>query len=375
MNARVGQLTDQYLRALKTYCSEGGEAALLRAYQLGRAALADGLGVLEMAALHQDALVSTLIETLAAQDGARIAERASEFLAESLAPFELTRRGFQELTTTLSDLNRGLQHRLDAALQDIESARDQLLRQQRLEELKNEFICLVSHEVRTPVTSIHGAISLLQAGLGGELNEQGRQLVAVAHRNSQRLLRFVTDILDLQKIEAGTVTFDLRPIELASFLEQAVEANRGYASQFAVTLSLGSVPRDLSVFADVDRLMQVMANLISNAAKFSPSEQPVTIEARRRGQVVRVSVRDRGPGIPEDFRDRVFEKFAQDGRSSDRGGFGLGLSITKGIVERLGGRVGFETAAGQGTTFYVDLPEWQPERLTEPREEAWAGSR
>jgi signal transduction histidine kinase len=365
MKAAARELRETYERALSDYARSGAEEGLLHAYELGRRAVGDGMGVLEMTALHQQALGSPGVAEQALADPPRMAGRASEFLAEALAPFELTRRGFEQLSQTLHAANKGLEDRLRAALQAEGAARDELLEGRRLEQLKNEFICVISHEVRTPLTSIHGALNLLKSGLGGQLNEQGEQLLDVAHRNSQRLVRLVTDILDLQKIESGVMTFNMQPLEVAPFLGQAVEAARGYAGQFGVRLELGPMPAGVRVRADPDRLMQVMDNLLSNAAKFSPADAVVTAAAERREGRVRFTVQDHGPGIPEEFRSRIFGRFAQAEVAGPRQGFGLGLSITKAIVEQFGGRLDYATASGEGTTFFFDLPEPPPGRAVE----------
>jgi signal transduction histidine kinase len=146
---------------------------------------------------------------------------------------------------------------------------------------------------------------------------------------------------------------------LAGPLAAAVEANQPYGSRFEVVLELAEVPRDAYVLVDADRIMQVLTNLLSNAAKFSPPHARVTLGAERRGAEVRISVTDRGPGIPRNFRDRIFQRFAQADSSTtrQREGTGLGLSISKAIVEHLGGRIGFESQEGAGTTFFIDLPE------------------
>jgi signal transduction histidine kinase len=372
----VRQMARQYSPALREYCAEGGEAALLRAYQLGRRAVGEGLGVLEVAALHEQHLVETLLERRALGDSARVAKRASEFFAECLAAFELTRRGFEEAHAMLRELNHGLTERLNSALRDFETAQDQLVEQRRIEQLKNEFISIMSHEVRTPLTSIHGALNLLKSGLGGDLDEQGRRLLDVAYRNSQRLVRLVNDLLDLQRIESGTMTLNMRPVTLPPLLKQALEVNQNYADQFGVRLVLGRVPAGARVRVDADRLMQVMTNLLSNAAKFSPAGESVVVEAGRRGRHLHVAVTDRGPGVPPEFRGRIFQKFAQAEPYSDRGGSGLGLSITRAIVEHLGGRIGFESEAGR-TTFYFELAEWRPRPNAREQadEDAWAAGR
>ncbi len=363
MKTALKSLVDEYSAALVDYLEGGGEAALLRAYQIGRTALGDGLGVLEVAALHQEALVTAVLQMLAPADSARTAARASEFFAESLAPFEMSQRGIQEANAILRDINKELEERVQLILRDYKHARDQLDEQRRMERLKNEFISIVSHELRTPLTSIHGALGLINTGLGGELQPRARQLVDVAYRNSQRLVRLVDDILDLQKIESGAMAFQLHPLEVRPLLEQSIEANQSYAGRLGVALALAGAPAGVRVYGDADRLMQVMTNLLSNAAKFSPPGESVRVAAQRLDGAIRVSVTDRGPGIPEEFKERIFQKFAQADSSTtrDKGGTGLGLSITKAIVERLGGTIDFETDPATGTTFRFDLPEWREE--------------
>ena len=366
-----GALRQEYSAGLHRYCAQGGEAARLGAYQLGRRAAGQGCGVLEMAALHEE-LVSDVVAGLPADESRRIAKRASEFFAECLAPFELTRSGFQQLNATLHETNGTLQRRLELAVEKFEAARHALAEHKRLAHLKDEIISIISHEMRTPLTSIHGALALLGVGLGGGLNKRGRKLLDVACRNSERLVRFVSDGLDLQKMETGTMTFDLQTIELGPFLDQAIEANRAYARELGVTLVLGRATHRARVRADADRLTQVMSNLLSNAAKVSPPHRPVVVEAIRQGGMVRISVHDEGPGVPVKFRRRVFQKFAQAASPTVRGGSGLGLSISKAIVERMGGRIAFDSPAGGGTTFFFDLPEWRRPRGTRKGAEACA---
>jgi signal transduction histidine kinase len=327
------ELARDYALALADYVSGAGEAALLRAYQAGRDTLTHGLGVLELATLHQEALVEVLAN-LAVREHARAARGAAEFFAEALAPFEMSRRGL----------------------------RGQIEERERLERLKDEFISVVSHELRTPLTSIHGSLNLAVGGKLGELPPQAHRFLEIAYRNSRRVVRLVNEILDLQKIESGEIALRARPVELAPLLEDAVEAHHAYAERFEVRIALDGEPPAAKVLADPDRLLQVLANLLGNAARFSPPGETVRVRATRRAGVVRVSVSDRGPGIPEEFRGRVFERFARADASAGRGeGSGLGLSISKAIVERLGGRIGFETEIGRGTTFHLELAEWSEE--------------
>lgn len=228
----------------------------------------------------------------------------------------------------------------------------------QVERMKNEFISTVSHELRTPLTSIRGALGLVIDGFAGEVPEQAREMINIAHNNSERLVRLINDILDMEKIEAGKMTLELRPVELRSLLERAVADNAGYASEHQVRFEIrGRVP-ELQVYVDHDRMLQVLANLLSNAAKFSPAGETVAVSAVLANGSARISVEDRGPGIPEEFQQRIFGKFAQADSSDTRqkGGTGLGLSITKAIVESHGGTIGFDTSADKGTVFHFDLP-------------------
>jgi signal transduction histidine kinase len=191
------------------------------------------------------------------------------------------------------------------------------------------------------------------------------QLLDVARRNSERLVRLVGEVLDVEKIESGALSFDVGPVVVQDLLSQSIEANWAFAAQHEVSLKLGIVPGGTRVRGDFDRLMQVLTNLISNAIKFSDAGTPVEIAATRRKGSVRITVTDEGPGIPESFRPKVFEKFAQADSSVKRrkGGTGLGLSICKVIVERLGGTIGFDSEEGRGSTFYFDLPESPDDRV------------
>jgi signal transduction histidine kinase len=355
----VRDLIEQYALAFKEYCSEGGEAPLRRAYQLGRRAVGAGLGVLEMATVHQEALVAAHLERLALGESSRLAQRGSEFLAETLAPFEMTSQGLEDVSAILSGLNAVLERRLRATLRDLATTQSELLERKRSERLKTEFICMINHELRTPLTSIHGSLDLLQIVAGEGLNERALHLVDIAYRNSERLVRLVDDILELQKFEAGTMTFRMRPLEVLPFLQQAVEANQSYAAARGVSFRVTDVPAGLWIRADAGRLMQVMANLLSNAAKFSPPSACVGVAASREGGCARVSVTDHGPGVPRRFRRRIFQRFARAAASTDKTGSGLGLSICRAILDNMQGRIDFVSEPGR-TTFYFDLPEWHP---------------
>jgi PAS domain S-box-containing protein len=239
---------------------------------------------------------------------------------------------------------------------------EDITERKEIDRMKSEIISIVSHELRSPLTSILTALTLVADGETGDLPEEAKRMIDIAHRNSERLLRLINDMLDLKKIESGKMEFHLQPLELTSLVEQAVETNHAYAQQFGVRLALeGDLPEAM-VNADSDRLMQVLTNLLSNAARYSPPSEAVDVSISRHNGAVRIAVTDHGPGIPEEFRSRIFEQFAQAQSPGARkkGGSGLGLSIAKAIVERMGGQIGFETEVDVGTTFYFDLPEYHP---------------
>ena len=231
----------------------------------------------------------------------------------------------------------------------------------QMEKMKNEFISTVSHELRTPLTSIRGSLGLLSGGAVGELSDQAKEMLKIAGNNTERLLLLINDILDIQKIESGQIAFKFQSLNLMPFLEQVLEDNAAYGEQHGVKFVIAKESIDTRVYADKDRLMQVMANLLSNAAKFSPDNETVEVSiACHQNDSVRISVTDHGPGIPEEFQPKLFERFTQSDSSDSRqkGGTGLGLSITKAIVEKHGGQIGFVSREGIGTTFYVELPEF-----------------
>jgi signal transduction histidine kinase len=241
-----------------------------------------------------------------------------------------------------------------------------------VERMKNEFISTVSHELRTPLTSIRGALGLLEGGVAGPLPPSVAEMVGIAHKNSERLIRLVNDILDLEKMDAGRLELHLKPTELAPLLFQAAQAHQGYADAYGVRVEAVLDAPGAWARVDADRLAQVLANLLSNAIKFSPRGERVTLRLVRHSGALRIAVEDRGPGVPDAFRARMFQKFAQaDGSDTrGRGGTGLGLSIARALVERLGGTLDYVTARDAGTTFWFDLPECLPDSAPDAPPEA-----
>ncbi len=235
-------------------------------------------------------------------------------------------------------------------------------RQLEAERMKKEFTSTLSHELRTPLTSIIGSLQLINSGVLGDLTQDIGELTAVAERNGSRLLDLINDLLDIEKIESGKLTLAPEVFSLNDLVREALVLNRAFAERFKVRFEISSEiagpPPEHKVHADRKRLLQVMTNLLSNGAKFSPDGGTVEIAVRERGRRVRVSVHDRGPGIPEAFRGRIFGRFAQADSTASRqkSGTGLGLAISKRLVEMMQGHIGFESREGGGTTFWFDLP-------------------
>lgn len=233
---------------------------------------------------------------------------------------------------------------------------------------KDEFISAVSHELRTPLTSIRGAMDLMAGGVMGELPAEAMDLLKVGQKNCDRLTRIINDVLDIQKVEAGRMEFSFEVVSLEEVMADSVAALKPYGDRLGVEFRLESSAPGIRVRADTNRLMQVMDNLLSNAAKFSPEGGTVEVELASHGRFARVSVMDRGPGIAPGFQGRVFEKFSQGAAHSprDKAGTGLGLNIARAIVERMRGAIGFRPRPGGGTVFYFDLPLSRDSRDAEP---------
>ncbi len=229
--------------------------------------------------------------------------------------------------------------------------------QKRAEFITQEFVATVSHELRTPITSIKGSLGLMSSGIAGEIPVKAQKLLELASRNSDRLLSLVNDILDIQKIQLGTLDFHLKTIDIVAVVRQSIEVNELYAQNLGIKI-IGELPAyPIYVMGDSDRLIQVMSNLLSNAAKFSKSEGQVYARVVLAGKKVCIEVEDYGLGIPESFKDKVFMKFAQADDAKHRSkGTGLGLSIAKAFIERMGGSIHYESTENVGTKFYFYLP-------------------
>ncbi len=227
----------------------------------------------------------------------------------------------------------------------------------RARDVRAEFISMISHELRTPLTSIHGSLELVGSGRFGELDQRAERLVGIAAKNTDRLIRLSDDVLDLTRLQSG-LRLALSDVDVADAVENAVHAVEGVADRVGVALD-AQCP-SCPVRGDLDRLVQVFTNLLANAVKAAPAGSTVSVRHTRSGDRVEVAVRDRGPGVPQQDVDRIFEPFVQLGGPS-AGGIGLGLSITRGIARAHGGSVRVCSAVGEGSTFTVVLPVAGPD--------------
>lgn len=226
------------------------------------------------------------------------------------------------------------------------------------ERRKDDFVSTVSHELRSPLTSIKGSMGLLLSNAAGDLPKPARGLIEIAHRNAERLVLILNDMLDLEKIAAGGMDFAIERTDMAALVREAEQTSAVHAARFDLTIEVIGADSPAPINTDANRIMQVLNNLLTNAAKFSYAGGKITIALDQTDTGVRVSVHDTGTGIPQSEQHKIFTRFA-DMSNSDRaakGGTGLGLSISKAIIEGLGGSIGFESNQNVGTTFSFMLP-------------------
>lgn len=252
--------------------------------------------------------------------------------------------------------------------QSAEALREALARAEAANHAKSQFLAMISHELRTPMTSVKGGLELALHGATGDISPALRNVLTIAQRNSLRLLKLVDDVLDLQKLDLSTINLVPQDLDADTFLRDLIEEYEAFAAQANVRLVslFGTVNRTLR--ADPDRLKQVVGNVVSNAVKFSPQGGQVECSAQLSGAHLRIAVRDHGIGIPEGKEDQVFGRFNQveSGTKKVSGGSGLGMHIAKILIERMGGAIRYESRLGEGTTFYIDVPLADPEGQPDP---------
>jgi PAS domain S-box-containing protein len=227
---------------------------------------------------------------------------------------------------------------------------------QAIDRIKNEFISIVSHELRTPLTAIRGFLGLLDTGIYDQKPDKAKHMIGQALANSDRLVRLVNDILDLERLSSGRVQLVMEVCQADTLIQQAVAGVQSIADQAIVTLTI--IPATVQVWADPDSIIQTLTNLLSNAIKFSPPNSIITLSAQVQSNAVLFSVTDQGRGIPTDKLETIFGRFQQVDVSDSRqkGGTGLGLAICQSIVQQHGGNIWAESTLGEGSTFYFTVP-------------------
>ena len=244
----------------------------------------------------------------------------------------------------------------DGKVKGFFSMVDDITERKAIEQMKSEFISIASHEMRTPLTSIHGVVKLLCAGRLGELSEAGSKMAKMALRNSDRLVNLVSDILDLERMKSGRDEITKVDCNSTQSIERAIDTVSSMAKEKNIVLETNAKSNEF--LGDRDRLTQALTNLLSNAIKFSPENSKVTIASRLEDDKILFSVTDRGRGIPADKLETIFERFQQVDASDSRkkGGTGLGLAICRHIIEQHGGKIWVESIYGKGSTFYFTIP-------------------
>ena len=245
-----------------------------------------------------------------------------------------------------------------SGLDQLDALRLERDRVQAAYEVKSQFVSVVSHELRTPLTSINGALGLLRTGAYDKDPAKARNILDIAHKNSIRLSALINDLLDLQKLESGQMSYNMDEIDLAALVEDCIESIGSFAQTYGIAIAFEPPPGVVVVEADSDRIHQVLDNLLSNAVKFSRRGEQVAVRILTDRVTVRVEVQDHGIGIPPGSREKVFGKFTQVDSSDRRshGGTGLGLAIAQEIMAAHGGSIDYDSTLGAGTTFAIEFP-------------------
>lgn len=226
--------------------------------------------------------------------------------------------------------------------------------------MRQELVSMLTHDLRSPLTSIQGCLEMLDAGMLGELNERGTKLVHLADRNSGRMMSLINDLLDIQKIKSGMMNIEIGEVEMAQLFEEVKLNVADWVKEHDIALVVG--PSDYRVKGNAEKLTRVIFNLVSNAVKYSPRGGTITLTAEPVDNFVRVSVRDEGGGIPLEMQKSIFEKFQQANTEADKGkgGSGLGLAICQAIIGLHGGKIWVESEPGKGSAFYFTVPSMAP---------------
>jgi PAS domain S-box-containing protein len=317
-------------------------------------ALADLLGYSQAELLEQNFRTVTHPDDLATSD-----QLVRQLLDGEIETYTIEKRYLRKNGDTVwAQLSASAVRNPDGSVKYLVAQIQDITERREVERVKNELISTVSHELRTPVTAIRGALGLLAGTMAAELPLKVRNLIDIANKNSERLILLVNDMLDIDKIASGKMQFDMRREFVAPMILSAIETNQPYADRFGVQIGTNAGDVDAQVRVDPARLQQVMSNLLSNAAKFSPVGGQVEVTLSVDDQTCRVEVTDQGQGVSKDFAPLIFSKFSQADSSATRTkyGSGLGLHISREIITQMGGAIGFDSEPDKGATFWIELP-------------------
>ncbi|MGH2554583.1 MAG: ATP-binding protein [Actinomycetota bacterium] len=341
--------------ALRHYLAGAEEAARLQAYEVARDAMSGGAGLLDVMADYQEAMAIMLSGVWKPEESMRVVNASAELLAESLGPFEMAHRGFQEANARLLQVNQDLERQIAGRQQAEEAARLAREEAERANRAKSEFLSRMSHELRTPFNAVLGFAQLLEMD---DLSANQRESVQQIIKAGRHLLDLINEVLDISRIESGTLTLSLEPVEVAGLARETLSLVQGMATKRGVELR-AQIAEDLEIYAMADRqrLRQVLLNLLSNAVKYNREKGAASLMCRE-GQegLVCIEVTDTGPGIARERIDRLFNAFDRLGaEQSDIEGTGLGLVLSRRLVEAMGGKIGLGATSERGTTFFLEL--------------------
>jgi two-component system, sensor histidine kinase and response regulator len=277
------------------------------------------------------------------------------------------------MTKNLREAYNGLERKVGERTHELALANERL---KELDRMKSDFVSHVSHELRTPLTAIKGTVDLMLDEVVGPLTEKQIHYLTRVRSNTQHLAGLINDLLDLAKIESGKIEVKSRRVSLGGLVHEVVEALRPVAAEKAIALEATIHEPSILVWADRDKINQVLMNLIGNAIKFTPLQGWITVSASSNGgESVQVSVADTGPGVPPEEKEKIFAKFYQiaqvNGENSK--GTGLGLAISKALVELHGGKIWVESEPSRGSTFSFTLPLSDSQHLPSPLPSPWKG--
>lgn len=369
MNGDIGAFEQDYRGAFLRFLDEQGEAALEQAYELGRRAMADGLGIHEIAAVHRRVQAEALDGAHTVEDCIEMPERAFDFLNEALSPYELTFRGFNDAIAQLREMNQTLERRVAERTEEAERARDEAM---AASNAKSEFLAVMSHELRTPLNAIVGYADLLLMDTPKPLPDESKEQVSRIVANARHLVEIVEQVLSFARVEADREPVHIERADLREVTRTAAALVEPLAKEKGLHFRIRVPRQPCPLVTDAGKIRQILLNLLSNAVKFTHHGHVSMCACIEDGSAV-VTVRDTGVGIAAEDRERVFEAFSQAESPTrrDTEGTGLGLSVSRQLARLLGGDLILARPPHKGSRFRLHVPvRTEPPRSGSSREKA-----